>query len=231
VLRPCLLAALGGLVTAGSVQPVGLWPLGLVGAGLLCLAWSAATRRTARALAGFSWAMALLLCTTLWVIDFQPVGYVVLALLGASFFTVAGAVVPGQGAFAAVGAAGAITVAEALRARIPFQGFPMGGLPQGQAGGPLAAVARIGGTTLVTLVVTLIGAGLALCIPLRGAASKGEGQSPSPLDPLRQTSRLRRRSGSSAAEPPAGRLWGASPPHPPDKKLSQDLGLRPPEQF
>ena len=46
-------------------------------------------------------------------------------------------------------------------------------------------------------------------------ALRGEGQSPSPLAPLRQWSGLRPRSGSSPAEPAAGRLWGASPPHPP----------------
>lgn len=161
MLRPALLAAVGGLVAAASVQPVGLWPLGIVGAGLLTLAWSDGTTRSGRALAGFCWSMALLLCTTFWVIDFQAVGYAVLALLGASFFTLAGALVPTGGRWAAVGAAGAITGAEALRARVPFQGFPMGGLPQGQAGGPLAATARIGGTTLLTLAVALLGAGLA----------------------------------------------------------------------
>ncbi len=170
MLRPLLLAALGGLATAASVAPVGLWPLGLVGAGLLTLAWGDAASRRARALAGFTWSMALLLCTTFWVIDFIAVGYVVLALLGASFLTMAGALV-GTGRGAALGAAGAITVAEALRARVPFQGFPMGGLPQGQAGGPLAATARLGGMTLVTLVVALLGAGLAQAVRRRPASA------------------------------------------------------------
>jgi apolipoprotein N-acyltransferase len=158
---------LGGLLTAASVQPVGVWPLGIVGAGLLTLAWAEGTSRRRRALAGFCWAMALLLCTTLWVTDFQAVGYVVLALLGASFFTAAGALVPPGGAWAGLGAAGAITVAEALRARVPFQGFPMGGLPQGQAAGPLAATARLGGTTLLTLIAALLGAGLAQALRRR----------------------------------------------------------------
>ena len=173
VLRPLLLAVLGGVVAATSVQPVGLWPLGLVGAGLLTLAWWQATSRPVRALAGGLWALSMLLCTTLWVIDFQAVGYVVLALLGASFFTAAGALVPTGGAWAGVGAAGAITVAEALRARVPFQGFPMGGLPQGQADGPLAATARLGGTTLVTLAAALVAAALAEAVrrrPRRAAA-------------------------------------------------------------
>jgi apolipoprotein N-acyltransferase len=161
VLRPVLLALLGGLVAAASVQPVGIWPLGLVGAGLLALAWAQARGRGARALAGGTWALSMLLCTTVWVVDFQAVGYVVLALLGASFFTAAGALVPAGGAWAGVGVAGAVTAAEALRSRVPFQGFPMGGLPQGQAGGPLAPVARLGGTTLLTLVAAMVGAGLA----------------------------------------------------------------------
>ncbi|HEV8114812.1 MAG TPA: hypothetical protein VGP53_01135, partial [Acidimicrobiales bacterium] len=115
MVRPVLLGVLGGLATAASVQPVGLWPLGLVGVGLLTLAWSQATSRKARAGAGALWALSLLACTTFWVTDFQVVGYVVLALLGASFFTAAGALVPSGGAWAGVGAAGAITLAEALR--------------------------------------------------------------------------------------------------------------------
>lgn len=167
MLKPALLAALGGAVAAAALQPVGLWPAGLVGAGILTLAWSLAASRGARALAGFTWAMTLLLCTTLWIIDFQAVGYVVLAVLGASFFAAAGALVPAGAGWAAIGASGAITVAEAVRSRVPFQGFPMGGLPQGQAGGPLAATARLGGTTLVTLVAALIGAGLALAVRRR----------------------------------------------------------------
>ena len=167
MLRPALTAILGGLVAAASVQPVGLWPAGLAGAGLLVLAWWQATSRPARALAGGLWALSMLLCTTFWVTDFQAVGYVVLALLGASFFTAAGFLVPAGGAWAGVGAAGAITIAESLRARVPFQGFPMGGLPQGQAGGPLAATARLGGTTLVTLAAALVGAALAEAVRRR----------------------------------------------------------------
>ena len=167
MLRPALLAVLGGLVAAASVQPVGLWPLGLAGAGLLTLAWWQARSRPARALAGGLWALSMLLCTTFWVTDFQAVGYVVLALLGASFFAAAGALVPTGGAWAGAGAAGAVTVAEALRARVPFQGFPMGGLPQGQAGGPLAATVRLGGTTLLTLAAALVGAALAEAVRRR----------------------------------------------------------------
>ena len=173
MLRPVLLAVAGGLATAASVQPVGLWPLGIVGAGLLVLAWAQAPTRGVRAVAGGVWALSLLACTTFWVTDFQVVGYVVLALLGASFFTAAGALVPTGRAWAGVGAAGAITLAEALRARVPFEGFPMGGLPQGQAGGPLAATARLGGTTLVTLAAALAGAGLVELVrrrPLRAGA-------------------------------------------------------------
>ena len=160
-------------MAAASVQPVGLWPLGVVGAGLLTFAWAQARSRPARAVAGGVWALSMLLCTTLWVIDFQAVGYVVLALLGCSFFAVAGALVPTGTAWFGVGAAAAITMAEAFRARVPFGGFPMGGLPQGQAGGLLAATARLGGTTLVTLAAALLGAGLVEVVrrrPLRASA-------------------------------------------------------------
>ena len=44
----------------------------------------------------------------------------------------------------------ALVVADWARARFPAGGLPIGGLALGQAGGPLAAVARLGGTLLVT---------------------------------------------------------------------------------
>src|SRR5205085_1026491 len=51
----------------------------------------------------------------------------------------------------------------------------------------------------------------------RGINFVGRGQSPLSPTPSRCSSRLRRRSGSSAAKPPAGHLWGAAPPTPPQR--------------
>lgn len=55
---------------------------------------------------------------------------------------------------------------EALRARVPFGGFPWGRLAFGQAEGPLLAVARFGGAPAVGFAVAAIGATLATCIVL-----------------------------------------------------------------
>jgi apolipoprotein N-acyltransferase len=53
------------------------------------------------------------------------------------------------------------TTTEALRARVPFGGFPWGRLAFGQTDGPLLALARVGGAPTVTFVVAALGAGLA----------------------------------------------------------------------
>lgn len=53
------------------------------------------------------------------------------------------------------------TTTEALRARVPFGGFPWGRLAFGQTDGPLLALARVGGAPAVSFVVAALGAGLA----------------------------------------------------------------------
>lgn len=50
---------------------------------------------------------------------------------------------------------------EAVRARFPFDGFPWGRLAFGQSGGPLLALASLGGAALLTFTVVCTGAGLA----------------------------------------------------------------------
>jgi apolipoprotein N-acyltransferase len=52
------------------------------------------------------------------------------------------------------------TTTEALRARVPFEGFPWGRLAFGQTDGPLLALARLGGAPAVTFAVATIGATL-----------------------------------------------------------------------
>lgn len=62
------------------------------------------------------------------------------------------------------------TTTEALRARVPFGGFPWGRLAFGQTDGPLLALASVGGAPAVTFVVAALGAGLSAS--LVGALAK-----------------------------------------------------------
>ena len=57
---------------------------------------------------------------------------------------------------------GAMVLAEWVRDIWPFGGLPLGGVALGQAGGPLAWAARIGGPLLLTGLVWLGGAAMAL---------------------------------------------------------------------
>lgn len=55
---------------------------------------------------------------------------------------------------------------EAVRAGVPFGGFPWGRIAFGQADGPLQALARFGGAPAVGFTVAAIGATLATCVVL-----------------------------------------------------------------
>jgi len=56
-----------------------------------------------------------------------------------------------------VGWVGAVVLSDWARTYVPFGGVPLGGIPLGQAGGPLAPAARLGGELAVTGVVAAAG--------------------------------------------------------------------------
>jgi len=101
-----------------------------------------------------------------WALQFNTAGYIVLAIVEAVFYAVACALVPpGRGRFPV--AVGALTLAEWARQTWPFGGLPLGGIALGQANGPLAPTARLGGSLLVAGVTVLAGTSLAaLCTPV-----------------------------------------------------------------
>lgn len=159
------------MATALSVAPFGFWPLGPVGLALLAVSWWGSPSRRRRALLGFSWAFVQLGITSFWIVEFNVAGLVVLLVMMASFWAVAGALAPRSGALRGVAFAGLVAGAEQLRGRIPFGGFPMGGIPMGQADSPLSPTARVGGTALLTLVTCVLGAALAEALTRRRAAA------------------------------------------------------------
>ncbi len=155
---------LAGFLVTLSFPTVGLWPLAIVGVGVLTLATVGATRRLG-ALVGFAAGLTYWLPTLSWAgTDFLGVvPWLGLAALEATYIAVSGALMahlqpqrvrPILVALAWVGQ-------EALRSRTPYGGFPWGRLAFSQADSPLGRLAAIGGAPAVTFGVALAGALLA----------------------------------------------------------------------
>lgn len=97
-----------------------------------------------------------------WMWRFSAPGYLVVLLIFAVIQGLATLTVPGppDDRWRWLALPSALTATEALRFCFPFGGVPLASLPIGQAAGPLAGVARIGGPVLLTLVTALIGTNL-----------------------------------------------------------------------
>ncbi|MGH8777080.1 MAG: apolipoprotein N-acyltransferase [Jiangellaceae bacterium] len=102
-----------------------------------------------------------------------PIPWLILALLQAAFFVPLGATLmlvqrlPGW----PVWTAAAWVADEAVRARVPYGGFPWGKLAFAQVDGPMLGLAGLGGAPLVSFSVALTGGLLAWAVvrrPLRG---------------------------------------------------------------
>ena len=83
-----------------------------------------------------------------WSLSFSGYGGAVLIVVEALTPALACALTPPRRG-RVVALAGAMVLVEALRDRWPFGGLPLGGVALGQAAGPLAGSARIGGPLLV----------------------------------------------------------------------------------
>ena len=142
---------------AFSLPPWGLWIVALPGAGLLWWRLGGLGWRQ-RLVAGWCAGLGLFVIGLWWAIAFNVYGGIVLIVVESLALGLAGlAAPPGRGRTA--GLAGAMVLVEALRSSWPFGGLPMGGIALGQAGGPLAGAARLGGPLLLVGMVWLAGAG------------------------------------------------------------------------
>ncbi|MFD4245484.1 apolipoprotein N-acyltransferase [Streptomyces sp. NPDC058525] len=161
LVRP-LLAALSGVLLYLSFPPRPLWWLAPFALALLagCL-----RGRRARAgfglglLAGLGYLMPLLVWTGE---EVGPVPWLALAALEAVFIGLTGLGIALVGRLPAwpLFAAAVWVAGEALRARVPFGGFPWGKLAFGQADGVFTPLAAVGGTPLLSFAVALCGFGL-----------------------------------------------------------------------
>ncbi len=145
-----LTAVAGGLLIGASLPPVGIWPLALAGIALVDRAITDAPM-PARFRRGWLAGVALLAPTTWWMRELTLPGWLLASLLLGAFLGVAlAATPPGVGHWVAL--PGAWVLFEAVRGRWPFGGVPLSTLAVGQAGGPLAPVARVGASLLVAAV-------------------------------------------------------------------------------
>ena len=148
------------MLVALSLPPFGFWPLGVL--GLAVFAARLHGRPVgARAALGAGAGIGQYTVGLWWVKDFNVAGFVALVVIYAALTAVVAAAVPaaaGRRRGVLSGLPGLLVLSEWVRGHVPFGGLPIGGLALGQAAGPLAPTARIGGTLLVTGVTALAGA-------------------------------------------------------------------------
>ncbi|MGH3754463.1 MAG: apolipoprotein N-acyltransferase [Pseudonocardiaceae bacterium] len=152
-------AAGAGLLLYAAAPPRELWWLAPVAFAVL---WVVLHGRPARSGFGYGFAFGLGFFVPLlpWVGEFVgPLPWLVLATVEALALALAGAgvAVVSRLPAAPVWAAGVWVAAEALIARVPFDGFPWGRVAFGQPTGVFLPAAAIGGAPLLTAAVVLCG--------------------------------------------------------------------------
>ena len=186
--RPGLVAAGGGLLATLSVPPFGWWPLGIGGVGALAASLRGCTggvtgvgrvgspvgspvgsRR--RFFLGLAFGAALYGPSLFWMTQFSIPGAVIAVAVEAAITALCICVFATGTAMLPI----ALVAAEVLRERWPFGGAPIGGIDLGQAGGPLAGLAAIGGRLAVVGAVACIGTALASLIGNRGPRLRRSG--------------------------------------------------------
>jgi len=166
------LALAAGLLVAASLPPMGFWPLAFVGVAVLdrvIAGQPARARFRLGALAG----AALLAPTTWWMQALTLPGWAIASATFAGLLGLALAAVPPAAPARWVGLPAAWLLWEAVRGRWPFGGVPLSTLAVGQAGGPLAPLARVGGGLFVGFVTVVAGVALAALIRRQWRAACG----------------------------------------------------------
>jgi len=150
------LALGGGFLVALALPPWGWWPLAFAGIVAFEVALGPDPGRAARwwrgALFGFAW----LGMGTGWMWQLTVPGYLVACVIFSAFHGLAALAAP-RGRWRVIGRPAAHALVEAVRFSFPFGGVPLASLGISQAGGPLLAIARVGGVVLITWVVLQLG--------------------------------------------------------------------------
>jgi apolipoprotein N-acyltransferase len=174
-------AAAGGLALAAAFPPVGAWPLAAAGPALLTVSlWRRSWRGAA--LAGLVFGLAFFVPLLAWLINLAWYAWMALAVAEALIFAV---LTVGQWLLLRlrawpVAVAGWWVLAEAIRDRWPWGGFPWGRLAMSQAGTPTVRWVSVAGPPLLTFLLALTGAALAWLLLGRpgpdGNESAGDGR-------------------------------------------------------
>ena len=162
-----VLAAAGGLITETAFPDKSWWPMAYLGIALLFLALRRDSLRWG-CLAGLLYGLGLFIPHLWWANEAvgEPIGWVALSVAEASaigLFAVSWVWVRRVRAVRTRPRSHPMVVAvlwvavENLRGRFPFGGFPWATLAFSQTDAPLIGLAPVGGSTLISFVVVLIG--------------------------------------------------------------------------
>ena len=163
---------MGGVLLEKAFAPTSWWVLAPFAVALLLVALRRDSVRWGLA-SGGSFGLVFFLQHVWWatVSVGSPIGWLALAAAQAAFVAAFGggwvwvrrsAWLHGRPGSQVVAVAVAWVAVERFRARWPFGGFPWGGLAFSQVDGPLLRLAPVGGTTLVSTTVVVLGAAIAL---------------------------------------------------------------------
>jgi apolipoprotein N-acyltransferase len=174
-----LTAMAGGLALAAAFPPAGIWPLAAVGPALLVLALWRSSLRMAVA-AGAIFGLAFYFPLLAWLVNVAWYVWVALAVAESVIFAV---LTIGQWLLLRLPAwplavAGWWLMAEAIRDRWPWEGFPWGRLVMSQASAPDVRWVAIAGPPFLTFLIALTGGCLAWLILGRRADGLAPGGRP-----------------------------------------------------
>lgn len=161
-LLPAAVAALAGVLLYVSFPPRPLWWLSLPAFALFGWVLRGRTWKAGFRL-GYLFGLGFLLPLLVWTgVEVGPVPWIALVAIEAVFVALVGAGVTAVSKLPAwpVWAAALWTAGEAVRARMPFGGFPWGKVAFGQADGIFLPLAAVGGTPVLGFAVVLCGFGL-----------------------------------------------------------------------
>lgn len=159
MVKPLLVAAVGGLILAASLPPLDLWFLGPIG---YALAVSGIINASPRARVGRAtvFFFAYLVVGLVWCLEFSAVAFALLVVIEVALVTAPFLLAPRAPRVALLAFPALVTVGEIVRYRFPLGGLPLAGPALGQADGPLLPVARLGGDFAIVLLTAFAGVAL-----------------------------------------------------------------------
>ncbi|WP_328935279.1 MULTISPECIES: apolipoprotein N-acyltransferase [unclassified Streptomyces] len=161
-LVPAAAAALSGVLLYVSFPPRTLWWLALP--AFACFGWVLRGRSWKAGLGlGYLFGLGFLLPLLVWTgVEVGPGPWIALVAVEAIFVALVGAGITAISKLPAwpLWAAALWIAGEAVRARVPFHGFPWGKIAFGQADGVFLPLAAVGGTPVLGFAVVLCGFGL-----------------------------------------------------------------------